>query len=125
MAAYVSIERIRILPSSGEIEWIMATASDAKGVLPQWMQNMAVPGQVAHDVDLFLKWIPSQRSNNSKPIFTRSSTYDKSLPAAPVPSDSASMATVPPPPISKTNEAPPAIARVDSSNKALPTAPKS
>lgn len=71
VAAYVSIERIRILPAAsmggkaGEIEWIMATASDAKGVLPQWMQNVAVPGQVAHDVDMFLKWIPSQRTKSA------------------------------------------------------------
>ena len=35
MASYTSIERIRILPSNGEVEWIMATASDAGGVLPQ------------------------------------------------------------------------------------------
>lgn len=68
VAAYTSIERIRILPAAnkggkqGEIEWIMATASDAKGVLPQWMQKLAVPGQVAHDVDLFLKWLPGERA---------------------------------------------------------------
>ncbi len=61
MAAYASIERIRILPTSGKIEWIMATASNAGGVLPQWMQNLAVPGVVAKDVELFLSWIPSQR----------------------------------------------------------------
>ncbi|RDW74083.1 hypothetical protein BP5796_07525 [Coleophoma crateriformis] len=62
VAAYASIERIRELPSTGEIEWIMATASDAKGVLPQWMQNMAVPGAVAKDVEMFLSWIPTRRS---------------------------------------------------------------
>lgn len=61
VAAYASIERIRILPSSGEIEWIMATASDARGALPQWMQNLAVPGAIAKDVPMFLEWIQSQR----------------------------------------------------------------
>ncbi|KUJ22419.1 uncharacterized protein LY89DRAFT_554026, partial [Mollisia scopiformis] len=61
MAAYTSVERIRVLPSNGDIEWIMATASDAGGVLPQWMQNLAVPGAVAKDVEMFLSWIPSQR----------------------------------------------------------------
>ncbi|KAI9745495.1 MAG: hypothetical protein M1818_001029 [Claussenomyces sp. TS43310] len=35
VAAYTSIERVRVLPETGEVEWIMATASDAKGVLPQ------------------------------------------------------------------------------------------
>lgn len=49
MAAYVSVERIRFLPSNGEIEWIMATASDAGGVLPQFIQNLAVPGAIAKD----------------------------------------------------------------------------
>lgn len=66
MAAYASIERIRVLPSSGEIEWIMATASDAGGVLPQWMQNLAVPGAVAKDVSMFMSWIPSQRNGHSE-----------------------------------------------------------
>lgn len=50
VAAYAAVERIRILPSNGEVEWIMATASNAGGVLPQWMQNMAVPSAVAKDV---------------------------------------------------------------------------
>ncbi|EXJ96331.1 hypothetical protein A1O1_01457 [Capronia coronata CBS 617.96] len=40
-----------------EIEWIMATASDAKGNLPLWMQKMGVPGAVAKDVGYFMKWI--------------------------------------------------------------------
>ncbi|KAK2629185.1 hypothetical protein QTJ16_000005 [Diplocarpon rosae] len=62
VAAYVSIERIRMIPGSGEVEWIMATASDARGVLPQWMQNLAVPAKVAKDVEMFLAWIPSQRN---------------------------------------------------------------
>lgn len=63
VAAYTSIERIRILPESGEIEWIMATASDVGGVLPQWMQNLAVPGEITKDVQKFLAWIPSQRTS--------------------------------------------------------------
>ena len=62
LAAYASVERIRKLPATGEIEWIMATASDARGVLPQWVQNMAVPGQVAKDVPLFLGWIARERN---------------------------------------------------------------
>ncbi|TAQ88889.1 hypothetical protein B7494_g2818 [Chlorociboria aeruginascens] len=62
IGAYVAVERVRIVPSSGEIEWIMATASDAKGVLPQWMQNMGVPSVIAKDVDMFLAWIPGQRA---------------------------------------------------------------
>lgn len=106
MAAYTSIERIRVLPSNGDIEWIMATASDAGGVLPQWMQNLAVPGAVAKDVEMFMSWIPSQRTAQTQP--------EKKLPDAP--NNGA------PPPISKM-EPQPGISRKDSSNKKLPAAP--
>ncbi len=128
VASYSSIERIRILPKNGEIEWIMATASDARGVLPQWLQNIAVPGKVAHDVDMFLAWIPSQRKEkaNAKPApVTRSSTFDKGLPAAPAQSETASMVTAPPPPISKEPEAEarPPMTKKESTNKVLPAAP--
>jgi hypothetical protein len=43
--------------AAAEIEWIMATASDAKGVLPMWIQKTSVPSAVAKDVGYFLKWI--------------------------------------------------------------------
>jgi hypothetical protein len=124
IAWYVSIERIRVLPQNGQIEWIMGTASDACGVLPQWIQNLAVPGKIAHDVDMFLTWIPSQRKERGvgKPNVARQTTFDKSLPPAPATSDRASMGTVPPPPISKT-EAPPPMTRAESANKVLPAAP--
>ncbi|KAH8602867.1 hypothetical protein B0O99DRAFT_679851 [Bisporella sp. PMI_857] len=89
VASYVSIERIRVLPRNGEIEWLMGTASDAGGVLPPWIQNLAIPSQIAKDVDMFLAWIPSQRSGNTK------ATTNKKLPATP-PDDV-------PPPISKTD----------------------
>jgi hypothetical protein len=65
VARYASIERIRVLPGTGDVEWIMATASDAGGVLPHWMQNLAVPSAVAKDVELFLGWIPSQRTGRA------------------------------------------------------------
>lgn len=100
VAAYTSIERIRVLPTNSDVEWIMATASNAKGVLPQWMQNMAVPSAIAKDVEFFMSWITSQRrtvgeSNGSretptpipkgeKPSMKRADSRNKSLPAAPV-----------------------------------------
>lgn len=59
--AYTSIERIQETPEG--IEWIMATTSDAKGSLPAWLQNMAMPGPIAKDVDMFLGWIAKQRQN--------------------------------------------------------------
>jgi hypothetical protein len=122
VAAYVSVERVRILPENGEIEWIMATASDAGGVLPQWMQNLAVPGAIAKDVDMFLAWIPQQRNEQSKPSHVGAAS-DKSLPPAPAPSDTTSMSTVPPPPISKTVETGTPLTRAESANKDLPAAP--
>ena len=38
VASYVSVERFRKLPDTGDIEWIMAVASDAGGILPQWVR---------------------------------------------------------------------------------------
>ncbi|KAK5990819.1 hypothetical protein PT974_09092 [Cladobotryum mycophilum] len=43
------------------VEWVMGTASDARGVLPAWVQKMAVPGQIAKDVDMFLEWVVKER----------------------------------------------------------------
>ena len=62
VASYAAVERVRVLPSNGDVEWIMATASNAGGVLPQWMQNLAVPSAVAKDVEMFMSWISSQRN---------------------------------------------------------------
>ncbi|KAI1759349.1 hypothetical protein GGR53DRAFT_513899 [Hypoxylon sp. FL1150] len=68
VATYVSVERIRKLDGDGEgdgdggsIEWLMATASDAGGVLPAWVQNLAAPGVIWKDVPLFLGWIAKER----------------------------------------------------------------
>ncbi|KAI1779494.1 hypothetical protein F4818DRAFT_399475 [Hypoxylon cercidicola] len=62
VATYVSVERIRKLDDgSGSIEWLMATASDAGGVLPAWVQNLAAPGVIWKDVPLFLGWIAKER----------------------------------------------------------------
>ncbi|KAM4059732.1 hypothetical protein HRG_002640 [Hirsutella rhossiliensis] len=60
---YTSVERLRETP--GGIEWTMATASDAGGVLPAWVQRMAVPTQIAKDVDMFLSWIAEERDKGA------------------------------------------------------------
>lgn len=39
----------------------MATASDAKGVLPMWAQKLGVPGAVVNDVGFFMKWTADNR----------------------------------------------------------------
>lgn len=88
VAAYVSVERVRKL-ETGEIEWIMATASDARGVLPQWVQNLATPSAVAKDVDMFLAWIPEQRERTSTDA-PASPAADGAGPPAPAPAAEAS-----------------------------------
>jgi len=57
---YVSIEKCTMLPNF-DIQWVMATASDAKGNIPMWMQKISVPGKVANDVGLFIKWAKRTR----------------------------------------------------------------
>ncbi|KAI0890621.1 uncharacterized protein GGS22DRAFT_16083 [Annulohypoxylon maeteangense] len=68
VAYYVSVERIRMIGDEGQkkIEWLMATASDAAGVLPAWVQNLAAPGVIWKDVPLFLGWIVRDRVKRAK-----------------------------------------------------------
>ena len=44
-----------------QIEWLMATASDAGGWLPMWMQRLGTPGAIVKDVGLFMKYIKKER----------------------------------------------------------------
>lgn len=104
IAAYTSIERIRVLPSNGDIEWVMATASNAGGILPQWIQNLSVPGILPRDVEMFMDWVAGRRSDKSKSPMISKSSQNKSLPDAPVLAETTSLSTVPPPPISKSAE---------------------
>lgn len=60
IAFYVSVERIRKL-ENGNIEWLLGTASDAAGILPLWVQDLALPGIVWKDVPMFLGWIAKER----------------------------------------------------------------
>lgn len=50
---YASVERLAQVDNGAggaKSRWSMATASDAKGVLPQWVQKKAVPDAIAKDV---------------------------------------------------------------------------
>jgi len=58
---YCSIERGQLLDGGARVKWQMATASDAKGVLPMWAQKMGVPGAVVKDVGLFMGWTAKRR----------------------------------------------------------------
>ncbi|KAL8807475.1 MAG: hypothetical protein Q9182_000640 [Xanthomendoza sp. 2 TL-2023] len=57
---YTSVERC-VLRHNDEIEWTMATASDAKGWLPMWSQKLGIPGAVTKDVGYLIKWIHEKR----------------------------------------------------------------
>ena len=65
LGIYAAVEIVKRRPREGaergiegtEIEWIMATASDAKGNLPMWVQKMSIPGLLPKDVSYFMKWI--------------------------------------------------------------------
>ncbi|PFH59284.1 hypothetical protein XA68_12576 [Ophiocordyceps unilateralis] len=65
--AYTSVERVRdaVSPDQG-VEWLMATTSDARGLVPAWLQRLAVPGQIAKDVDLFLAWLVEEREKTRR-----------------------------------------------------------
>ncbi|KAF2405510.1 hypothetical protein EJ06DRAFT_578671 [Trichodelitschia bisporula] len=57
---YASVEKVEVAEDK-RVRWIMATASDAKGWLPKWVQKRAVPGAIAKDVPWFLTWNHKQR----------------------------------------------------------------
>ncbi|KAH7131948.1 hypothetical protein B0J11DRAFT_520416 [Dendryphion nanum] len=56
---YVSVEKVARVRKGEKTEnhWAMATMSDAKGVLPLWVQRKAVPGEIVKDVEYVLKYI--------------------------------------------------------------------
>lgn len=59
---YCSIEYGQLIDDGSKVKWQMATASDAKGVLPMWAQKLGVPGAVVKDVGLFIDWTQKRRS---------------------------------------------------------------
>ena len=56
MGKYSAVETAYI-DTDGQIEWTMATASNAKGNLPMFAQKLGLPGAIAKDVGFFLNWI--------------------------------------------------------------------
>ncbi|KOS16828.1 hypothetical protein ESCO_004751 [Escovopsis weberi] len=63
--AYTSVEVFISQPELAGVEWIMGTVSDAGGLVPAWVQKMAVPGRVAKDVDMFLEWVDRERKKTN------------------------------------------------------------
>ncbi len=66
---YVSVERGELVEGGAKTMWQMATASDAKGVLPMWAQKMGVPGAVVKDVGLAVGWIEERRGKGTVQMF--------------------------------------------------------
>ncbi|CAG8926237.1 unnamed protein product [Penicillium salamii] len=66
-AHYASLEHVELLAGSGDrtIRWTMATASEAGGKIPQWVQRNwtlgGVPKAVVADVGLFIGWVMKRR----------------------------------------------------------------
>lgn len=59
---YASFEAVCEAPSTSTnatdkvIKWKMAVQSDSRGRIPTMMQEMAMPGEIAHDVHAFIGW---------------------------------------------------------------------
>ncbi|KAI5780029.1 hypothetical protein EDC01DRAFT_782510 [Geopyxis carbonaria] len=52
---YVAVEKV-IEGEGGVVEWTVATAAEAGGWIPAWVQRLVMPGTVAKDVGAFLEW---------------------------------------------------------------------
>ncbi|KAL1891870.1 hypothetical protein Sste5346_007415 [Sporothrix stenoceras] len=68
IGSYVSVERFRLVRKGEDraaplkkVEWVMATASHARGMLPLMIQTPFVPKKIAIDVPLFLKFMVGAR----------------------------------------------------------------
>ncbi|KIR39427.1 hypothetical protein I307_01304 [Cryptococcus deuterogattii 99/473] len=54
---YVSVERVQEMDKGRQVEWRMATSSDAGGNIPRFMTNSSLPNSIAEDVPSFLSWM--------------------------------------------------------------------
>ncbi|KAF2259832.1 hypothetical protein CC78DRAFT_51114 [Lojkania enalia] len=61
---YTSVENMYANNRRGELVWSMATASDARGRLPLWAQNRAIPSKIAKDVRFVLKYMVNIENRN-------------------------------------------------------------
>lgn len=46
------------------VNWKMAVQSDTRGRIPTMMQEMAMPGEIAHDVHAFIGWATKYKAEN-------------------------------------------------------------
>ncbi|KIM65328.1 hypothetical protein SCLCIDRAFT_542377 [Scleroderma citrinum Foug A] len=61
---YVAVERIVEL-ENGEVEWRMATSGTPGGMIPSFITESSMPGQIAADVTQFLGWLPTTRDRTA------------------------------------------------------------
>lgn len=54
---YVSVELVREQDGGRQVEWRMATSSDAGGNIPRFVTNASLPSKIAEDVPSFLGWM--------------------------------------------------------------------
>ncbi|KAJ9112639.1 hypothetical protein QFC19_000659 [Naganishia cerealis] len=54
---YVSVECVREIEGGDKVEWLMATSSDAGGLIPQFLTNMSLAGKITEDVPSFVKYL--------------------------------------------------------------------
>ena len=47
---------------AGRITWGMTVTSDAKGVLPSWVQTAMIPSAIAKDVGFLMAWVHDRRN---------------------------------------------------------------
>lgn len=73
LGQYVSVERCKVVKGEGangegEVCWDMATASDARGWLPMFLQKFGVPGALVSDVGFFMKWVGQNRGRGEPKV---------------------------------------------------------
>lgn len=56
-AQYSAVEYVEYNPDADKLLWTMATCSDAKGHVPQWLAKMSMNSVVAKDVEHFFSWV--------------------------------------------------------------------
>jgi len=68
-ARYASVERLQEV-DGGKVHWQMATSSTPGGMIPPFIAEMSIDGQISADVPHFIKWLHRIRS---KPATTADS----------------------------------------------------
>lgn len=65
-AVYASFEAISEGPGDqgNVVNWQMAVQSDTRGRIPTMMQEMAMPGEIAHDVHAFIDWAKAYKAQH-------------------------------------------------------------